>query len=40
MKIIYRNTVDKGIPLLAFQRSRAEADLGREGGFHHRMSVV
>lgn len=40
MEVIYRNTVDKGIPLLAFHRPRAEADLGREGGFHHRMSVV
>lgn len=39
METIYRSTVDKGIPLLAFPRARAEADLGREGGFHHWMSV-
>ncbi len=39
METIYRNTVDKGIPLLAFPRERALADLGRPGGFHHRMSV-
>ena len=39
METIYRNTVDKGIPLLAFSRERAEADLGRPGGFHHWMSV-
>ena len=39
METIYRNTVDKGIPLLGFSRERAEADLGRPGGFHHRMHV-
>ena len=39
METIYRNTVDKGIPLLGFPRERAQADLGRPGGFHHWMSV-
>ena len=33
MEIIYRNTVDRGIPLLAFSRNRAEQDKGRLGGF-------
>ncbi len=40
MEVIYRNTVDKGIPLLAFPRERAAADLSRPGGFHHRMCVL
>ena len=33
MEVIYRHTVDKGIPLLAFSRTRAAADKGRVGGF-------
>ena len=33
MEIIYRHTVDQGIPLLAFSRPRAEQDKGRSGGF-------
>lgn len=33
METIYRNTVEKGIPLLGFSRERAEQDLGRPGGF-------
>lgn len=33
MEIIYRNTVDKGIPLPAFSRGRAMQDMGRAGGF-------
>ena len=40
METIYRNTVDKGIPLLAFSRVRAEADVSRPGGFHGRLSSV
>ena len=35
MEKIYRNTVDKGIPLLDFSRERADADLHRTGGYHH-----
>ncbi len=37
MECIYRNTVDKGIPLLGFPADRAYADAGR--GFHHLMHV-
>lgn len=33
METIYRHTVDKGIPLLGFNRARAEQDKGRSGGF-------
>ncbi|MBQ8309840.1 MAG: hypothetical protein IJX80_02370 [Clostridia bacterium] len=39
METIYRNTVDKGINILAFKRDRAKEDLGREGGFRHRLSI-
>ena len=37
METIYRNTVDRGIPLLGFPPDRAGADAPR--GFHHRMQV-
>ena len=37
METIYRNTVDRGIPLLGFPADRARADVSR--GFHHRMQV-
>ena len=40
MEIIYRNTVDKGIPLLAFLREYAEKTVGRENGFLHNMHCV
>ena len=33
METIYRHTVDRGIPLLAFSRPRAEQDKVRSGGF-------
>ena len=36
MEKIYRNTVDRGIKLLAFSRDRAERDKGR--GFHGNLS--
>ena len=39
MEIIYRNTVDRGIAILTFDRERAQRDLSRVGGFHHWMSV-
>ena len=35
MEKIYRNTVDKGIPLLGFSGERADADLCRAGGYRH-----
>ena len=37
METIYRNTVDRGIPLLGFPLDRAKADVQR--GFRHRMQV-
>ena len=37
MEVIYRNTVDRGIPLLGFPADRAREDAGR--GFHHLMQV-
>ena len=37
METIYRNTVDRGIPLLGFPADRAKADVQR--GFRHRMQV-
>ena len=40
MEKIYRNTVDKGIPLLAFPAARAEEDKNRSGGFHGWMHAV
>ena len=39
MEVIYRSTVDKGIPLLAFQAARAEADKGRDGAYHGKMHI-
>ena len=38
MEIIYRNTVDRGIPLVGFSPDRAYADAAR--GFHSRMQVA
>ena len=37
METIYRNTVDKGIKLLSFNRHRAELDKNRPGGFSGNM---
>lgn len=37
MEVIYRATVDRGIPLLGFSRARAETDKGRSGGYSHFM---
>ena len=37
MEVIYRNTVDRGIPLLGFPADRTAEDAGR--GFHHLMQV-
>ncbi len=37
MEVIYKNTVDKGIKILAFSREVAEKDLKRNGGFHSNM---
>ena len=39
METIYRNTVDRGINILALNRDRARDDLGREGGYRHRLSI-
>jgi len=39
METIYRCTVDRGIPILAFSREWAEKDVSREGGFRHLLSV-
>ena len=39
MDIIYHNTVDRGIKLLAFNKKTAEAHLSREGGFRHNLNV-
>ena len=39
METIYRNTVDKGIPLLAFSAARAEEDQTRPGAFHGNMHI-
>lgn len=39
MEKIYRNTVDRGVRLLGFSAERAAEDCGREGAFHHRLSV-
>ena len=39
METIYKNTVDKGIKLLAFNKKTAEEHLCREGGFRHNLSV-
>ena len=40
MEIIYRNTVDRGIKILAFREDRAKKDAGRPGGFHHNLSAI
>lgn len=37
MEIIYRATVDRGIPLLGFSYARADADKGRSGCYSHFM---
>ena len=39
METIYRNTVDRGIAILAFNAARAAEDEGRAGGFHHLLSI-
>lgn len=39
MEKIYKNTVDKGLKILAFNAERAKADLSREGGFRHSLSI-
>ena len=39
MEVIYRNTVDKGIKLLGFNKKVAEEHLSREGGFRHNLNV-
>ena len=39
MEKIYKNTVDKGIMILSFNKFRAAKDKDREGGFHHRLSI-
>ncbi len=39
MEKIYKNTVDKGIKVLSFERAQAEADKCREGGFNHCLHV-
>ena len=39
MEIIYKNTVDKGIKLLAFNKKTAEGHLSRPGGFWHNLNV-
>lgn len=40
MEVIYQNTVDKGIKLLAFNRKFAEEHLCRTGGFRHNLSIM
>ena len=39
METIYRNTVDKGIRILAFSREWAKKDVNRQGRFHKQISV-
>ena len=39
METIYKNTVDKGIKLLAFNKKTAEEHLCRAGGFKHNLSI-
>ena len=39
MEKIYRNTVDKDVRLLSFNRQQAEQNKNREGGFRHCMHV-
>ena len=40
MEIIYRNTVDKGIPLLCFSPPVAQRDQHRPGGFHGHLQTL
>ena len=40
MERIYQHTVDKGIPLLAFDRQVAMQQCSRPGGFHHLLSSI
>ena len=37
MEIIYRHTIDQGIPLLGFSREYAQNALDRPGGLNHRI---
>ena len=39
MEIIYKNTVDKGIKLLALKRDNALKDVSRPGAFRHNLSI-
>ncbi len=39
MEVIFKNTVDKGIKLLSFNKKVAEEQLSRPGGFRHNLSV-
>lgn len=39
METIYRNTVDKGIKILAFNPERAQKDKVRAGAFNHNLSI-
>lgn len=39
MEIIYKNTVDKGIKILALNAETAERDKNREGGFRHNLGI-
>lgn len=39
MEKIYVNTVDKGMKILSFEGNRANADVGRIGGFNHCLHV-
>ena len=40
METIYRNTVDKGIRILAFSRDWANKDVNRQGRFHKNLTVI
>lgn len=40
MEVIYKNTVDKGIKLLAIKKNAAEKDVSRPGGFRHNLSII
>ncbi len=39
MEKIFQNTVDKGIKVLAFNKGWAEKLKGRDGGYHHHLSI-
>jgi len=39
MEKIYRNTVDKGIKILAFPAAWAQKDKERPGQFRHNLSI-